>query len=889
MISAPLPRDEEGRLEALKALEILDTPGEPAFDSLVQLAAQICHVPIALVSLVDARRQWFKASVGLSVAETPRDIAFCSHAILSDELFIVGDAASDVRFSDNPLVHEEPRIRFYAGAPLRGPTGHILGTLCVLDRKPRQLDATQLEALRTLGRAAAAQLELRFHLKESRAVANERARALASLQRSERLLGELTCIQSDVLLGGEATQIFERMLAIILRETESQYGFVGEVLLDPTGQRYLRTHALTDISWDELTRKLYEDNVAKGLEFRNLKTLFGEVLRTGAPVISNDPGADPRSGGLPPGHPPLNSFLGLPTGLGAEMVGMVGVANRQGGYSEQSILMFQPLIAICTSVISSYRNVRLRAEAELALRESEERYRQVLSTSLDAVVGTDIGGRVVAWNPQAEAIFGWSAAEVMGRSLTELIIPEEYREGHRRGMIRYASTGESRVIGKRLELSALRRSGEVFPVELTLAAIPGSNGPEFSAFIRDISNRKKAERDLAARGNELSFANAELARGARLKDEFLASMSHELRTPLHSVLGLAEAVRIGVYGEVQPEQEEPLKDIEASGQHLLQLINDILDLSKVEAGRLSVAPVGLDPEIAVGKSLRIVRELAQGKRLHVSSSVAPGIGNVLADPLRLNQVLVNLLSNAVKFTPEGGRIGLDVTTVAESGAIRFCVWDTGIGIAESDFGSLFKPFIQLDAGLSREHAGTGLGLALVQRLTEMHGGGVEVQSVVGRGSRFSVIFPNSGDELPDESKTVQQLTSAPLSLTVESKIGSCILLIEDQELNIRTLQPFLKSQGFRVIVARSGIEGLEVTKRISPDLILMDIQMPEMDGIETTRRMRMESGTAHVPIVALTALALPGDRERCLAAGANAYICKPIGLALLLSTIREFI
>ena len=396
---------------------------------------------------------------------------------------------------------------------------------------------------------------------------------------------------------------------------------------------------------------------------------------------------------------------------------------------------------------------------------------------------------------------------------------------------------------------------------------------------------------LREQAEALARANAELDRAARVKDEFLASMSHELRTPLNAILGMSEILCEGVYGPLSEKQQKPVRTIEASGRHLLDLINDILDLSKIEAGKeeLELAPVSV--EAICKASLGLIRQNAFEKQLKVSSTLDSAVTVLLADGRRVKQILVNLLSNAVKFTPEGGEIGLEVAGDAERGAVHFAVWDTGIGIAAEDMERLFQPFVQLDSGLSREHTGTGLGLSLVQRLAEMHGGGVSVESdgVPGKGSRFTVSLPwqetDPGGNATSESSQDTEPREEPAM--PGGQPSAVILLAENNENSIHTFFDYLQAKGYRVIVARNGNEAVDLARGEGPDLVLMDIQMPGMDGLAATRRIRAGTveSVARVPIIALTALAMPGDRERCLEAGANEYLSKPVSLRQLVDVI----
>jgi CheY-like chemotaxis protein len=287
-------------------------------------------------------------------------------------------------------------------------------------------------------------------------------------------------------------------------------------------------------------------------------------------------------------------------------------------------------------------------------------------------------------------------------------------------------------------------------------------------------------------------------------------------------------------------------------------------------------------------SLRLVKQLAQEKRLKVAMTLDSKVTVINADERRLRQILSNLLTNACKFTPEGGEFGLEVVGDVEAEAVRFTVWDTGIGIAQRDMERLFKPFVQLDSGLSRRYGGTGLGLALVRRLTELHGGGVSVESkgIPGRGSRFTVSLPwaTATKSVPEDLPGARSY--AP---NAEPFLASpLVLLAEDNEGNIAAVADYLQSRGLRVIIARNGSEAVARAKEEKPDLVLMDIQMPEMDGLEATSRIRSDAieVVATVPIIALTALAMPGDRERCLKAGANGYLSKPVSLRRLAREIK---
>lgn len=382
---------------------------------------------------------------------------------------------------------------------------------------------------------------------------------------------------------------------------------------------------------------------------------------------------------------------------------------------------------------------------------------------------------------------------------------------------------------------------------------------------------------------------ANLARVARLKNEFLANMSHELRTPLNAILGIAEAFQEEIYGPINQKQHRFLSTLEDSGRHLLSLINDILDFSRLEADKLTLNLQPISVDDICQASLRMVQNIAYKKRLQVSTTLDTMVDVIQADERRLKQILVNLLDNAVKFTPEGGTIALEVKGNTEQEIVHFHVKDTGIGIADSDMEHLFQVFVQLDGGLSRVHEGTGLGLSLVYRLAKIHGGSVSVTSEVDQGSRFTVSLPWQPLE-KQASATQQPDKVAQHELTPVKRFSNThILLAEDNETNRDMFSAYLKKRGFQITLAKNGVEAVENTQMRRPDLILMDIQMPVMNGLEAIQEIRANAQLATLPIIALTALVMPGDRERCLTAGANAYLSKPVKMSNLLLTIESLL
>ena len=420
----------------------------------------------------------------------------------------------------------------------------------------------------------------------------------------------------------------------------------------------------------------------------------------------------------------------------------------------------------------------------------------------------------------------------------------------------------------------------------------------FADYAWDITERKQMESALAEERNrlakrveertaDLSRANANLARALRVKDEFLANMSHELRTPLNAILGLSESLGEQVAGPLNEKQQKYLSTINESGHHLLALINDILDLAKIEAGQITLDINKVDVNSVCQASLRMIRQLAHKKNQEVSFEIDESLGLMWADERRLKQMIVNLLSNAVKFTPEGGRIGLEVLGEQAANRVTITVWDTGIGIKEQDLDRLFRPFVQLDSGLAREATGTGLGLALVAQMARMHGGSVHAISKPGEGSRFILQLPWEpvmGGDLAARLRNTGKFRA--IDPNVERPT---ILLIEDTREVVMMLVDYLEMAGYKMVTAQDGIDGLAQARLTHPDLILMDIQMPRMDGFETTHKLRSDPQFKDIPIIALTALAMPNDRQRCLDAGMDEYMSKPVNLKTLTKTIQKLL
>jgi PAS domain S-box-containing protein len=551
------------------------------------------------------------------------------------------------------------------------------------------------------------------------------------------------------------------------------------------------------------------------------------------------------------------------------------------------------------------------------LEQEQSNLLSILEASTDYILIADITGQVI-WNNKAlKRMRGlYSDAEVKQQR------PIDYHPQWTVDILEQKAVPTVLAEGSWLgETALLDADGQEILVSQLLLGHKSSEGEVefFSAIMRDIRVQKEYEQ-------QLERTNAEMLRATRLKDEFLANMSHELRTPLNAILGMSEALQEEVFGKINERQAASISTIESSGQHLLGLINDILELSKIEAGKLELDIEKVSITELCKSSLVFVKQQAFKKQIQLNESFPKDVRTISVDERRMRQVLINLLTNAVKFTPTGGRVSIEVhyepidlnlaeripiirpTQLPDSHPamhdwiphddcyVCISIVDTGIGIKHEDQAKLFQPFVQIDSSLNRQYEGTGLGLALVKRIVEMHGGDVSLHSELGVGSCFTLRLPYIS-QLDQKSLLTPALFDGRytkpelLTATAESHYVNSylILLAEDNETNIITISSYLSAKGYQIICASNGQEAIAMALSAKPDLILMDVQMPVMDGLEAIRRMRQLPSLANIPIIALTALAMTGDRDRCIMAGANEYLTKPVKLSLLTQTIQNLL
>jgi PAS domain S-box-containing protein len=921
---------ETDRLAALASYRVMDTAPELAFDDITHLAAQLFGTPIALVSLVDRERQWFKSRHGLDACSTPRDQAFCAHAIHlpPGEVMVVENATQDPRFLDNPLVTGELGIRFYAGAVLSDADGHNLGTLCVIDQKPRPA-LTELEKaqLRVLANAVVSKLE--------------KVRAERRLQEENRLL-HMTETISGV---GHWRADLHTGTIHWSDEVYKIYGLTRDAFTPTTD------------NWLELYHPDDRDSA---------RAAFARTVR-GEPLVEHEVRLLRADGQVRKG-------LGRAT---CEYDDAGKVASIFG------------VLEDVTARNAAFDALR---RSEDQLRAAEARARKVVANAYQAIVTIDETGQVTGWNRFAEKTFGWTAEEILGKRLSDFIIPLEHRDAHNKGMARFLRTGKSAVIDQRIEVPAQRKSGEAFPIELAISGSEGPDGWSFTALMHDISERKAQmeefetsfdyaavgmalvtleggfhkindafcgivgyaadellatdfqtithpddlEKDLtllqqlvegeiqsygmdkryfhkdgrlvwvhlsvslvrgpdgapqhfiaqvqdqtarieaqdalerqtlslAAMAEQLAVAKDAAEDAARAKSEFLATMSHELRTPLNSVIGFARLLTDSP--DLRPTDRRYAERVRSAGEGLNVLINDILDYSKLDAGAVSleIKPFSLDDLVTDTLAMIEPQAADHGVALRRSGRTA---GWVEGDSFRLRQVLLNLLSNAVKFTKDAS-VTVDIAPLdAPAGRrrLRLSVVDEGVGIAPDALGRLFHRFSQADDSISRKFGGTGLGLAISRELVELMGGMIGVESKQGEGSTFWIEI---------DLAVATPVTTVATAKTLRRFDGRRVLLVDDTELNRELFKALLERRGCIVDLAADGAQAVAALERARYDLVLMDVHMPVMDGRAATREIRRR-GLTDAPILALTAGGSPDQIAACKAAGMVGHLLKPL-------------
>ncbi|MCS2609734.1 GAF domain-containing protein [Halomonas dongshanensis] len=855
------PDQEAERLAALRELAILDTPSEAVFDQLTQLACELFDAPIALISLLDEHRQWFKSHAGLGVRETARESSFCAYTLAHGDTLVVENTLEDERFTANPLVTDKPHMRFYAGHPLVLDDGVMVGALCVIDTQPRTFDARERRLL--AGLAGQAEALLHHHKVE--------AELTTTAQRFEALFIKSATGKVRIDRRGNIIAINPFALNLLGYATEELTGQSATTLAPPEYaslyheviSAYLSGHKVRAIDQRREIEVQHRDGrrIPVHLTLNAIHNDQGEVMEfLGVITDLTDVYAAQRrmqkeQSLLKVLHQGITDYQALMSGAGLWTFMME--ALRELTDSDYALI---------GEVITTPEHNALKIHAITDLswnEESRQLMEQLRSGDMTLTSENTLLGRVYAHG------------EVV---MTDDVYGHQYRGGFPPGHPRLNNyLGVPIYSGARL---------------IGMYAIANCRQPLNQALIDWLQPftdtcallinlyRQMAEREEAARALEHARDQAEAAN--RAKSEFLSSMSHELRTPLNAILGFSQLLGNAKRYPLAEKQQRQVAQIEKSGQHLLSLINEVLDLAKIEAGRLSLSIEPLSLANVFDDACATLEATADAAGITLTCHAPPQEWMIEADYTRTKQVLLNLLSNAIKYNRPQGHIDLR----AERQGERLCisVSDTGMGIDARHLNALFEPFNRLDA----EHGhieGTGIGLAITRELIERMGGEIGVESRVGQGSRFYFTLPEASNSAASRGwqATADDTFAAPTQRRT-------LLYIEDNPANQRLMQDIIDEfDGYTLSVAASAEMGLEILRHQTPDLVLMDIHLPGMDGFRALTAIRREYSRQALPIVALSANAMESDIKQGVAAGFDAYLTKPLDMAQLLATLRHFL
>ena len=516
----------------------------------------------------------------------------------------------------------------------------------------------------------------------------------------------------------------------------------------------------------------------------------------------------------------------------------------------------------------------LRQTSELRLKDMEKQTQNLIDHALDGIISINAKGKILTWNPQASEIFGWSFEHVIGKYLVDLIIPPQFHEAHRQGLLQFAKTRSGTITNTRLEMTALHRDGHEFPVEISIIPIIQEDTYFFYGLVRDITQRKLVEQTMREAKEAAEHA-------AQAKSEFLATMSHEIRTPMNGIIGMTGLLLDTL---LTPQQHQFAETVRSSGEALLTIINDILDFSKIEAGKLEFETIDFDLRVAMEETLDLLSEKAGMAKLELIGCVDENVPTALrGDPGRFRQVLLNLISNAIKFTKDGEvtvQIYL-VTDTPETVTIQVEVTDTGIGIDSLVQQRLFQPFQQADSSTTRQFGGTGLGLAICKKLVEQMGGTIGMNSQVGQGSTFwfTAQFPKQPDQ------ALQPCLTKELA-------GLRICCIDDHPVNRQLLEEFTRAWGMQVTSASTPIEALTLIKHSQEQgtpfhVAIVDMEMPGMDGLTFGRVIKADPQLGDIRLILLTTVGQRGDAKAAKVAGFSGYLTKPIRKSVLRDVLKH--
>lgn len=787
MARVPIPPDDRERVAALRRLRLLDTPPEPAFDRITRAVARMLHVPTALVTLVDADRQWFKSRIGLDAEETPRELSFCAHVVARREPMIIEDTHADPVFADHPVVVADPKVRFYAGAPLITSDGYALGTLCAVDYAPREFSGEDRQRLTDLAGAVVDAIE---------------ARAVSSFLRAQTDL-----LQTTVDTIGDGICAFDANLKLVA-----------------WNRRFL---SLLDVP---------ERFARKGTDFADLIRYMAERGEYG------------------PGDPQ------------AQVAERVATARRWERRKVERRRLDGRMIMIHSAplpdggMVNTYTDVTEVRQRTEELEQQARLFHLLEQLAATANQAPDLATALQRVIDEVCAYTGWPVGNALLREPGDIeLVPTEHwhfaqahfeplREGSRPFRFGMGVGTPGRVMASRRlewisdmrEYAAVRRGRIAQDLGLLACfAFPVMARGEVCAVLQFYNDKVTPVEP--AMFPVLDFATAQLSRVAereemaRLKNEFVSTVSHELRTPLTSIAGALELIDAGITGALPEKTHEMVRIAYQNSQRLIRLINDILDVEKIESGRMTFdimrAPLRPLIERAIGETA------AFAAGYNVTLRFLPG-DDLMAwiDADRFLQVITNLLSNAAKFSPSGGTV--DVSLGRHKERVRVSVADKGPGIPEAFRSRLFEKFAQADGSDRRAKGGTGLGLAIVKGIVDHLGGAITVDTAAGAGTTFHVDLPEGGGS---GARPAAPAVMRPRILVLEDDIASSALL-----------EAICRDLGCECDVAHSTVGARRLIAENAYSLLITDVMLPGQTGIDFLSELRAAAKTQNLPVIVVS-------------------------------------